>query len=148
MESLVKEDLIEPIKAFISSGKPYLGICLGMQILYESSEESPLVGGIGKFSGKVNKFSHKSNSMLTHNGWNEIAKVSDRDDVLGISDKSSFYFNHSYFVSSTGSEVRAVTRNGDQFPSIVMRDNVIGVQFHPEKSQENGTKFLSRFLKL
>lgn len=147
MESLENLKLIQAIKDAIKSNKPFLGICLGLQLLFEESEEGGKVKGLGILSGRVLKLKAEK---IPHIGWNQI-KIADKANPLfkGINEGASFYFCHSYYVSPTDkSVIAAETLYGTDFTSSIWKDNLFGVQFHPEKSQAMGLKVLENFVKL
>ncbi len=148
MTELRKRKLIEPLREAVNAGKPFLGICLGLQLLFESSEESPRVKGLALLPGRVKRFSRASGLKIPQMGWNQIEKSSARDPLLkGIPDNSFFYFVHGYYaVPSKRSQVLASTRYSERFPSIVSNGkNLWATQFHPEKSQKWGLKLLRNF---
>lgn len=135
----LKNTIIEEV----TSGKLFLGSCLGMQLLFERSEESP-GDGLGVVQGDVKKFSEKV--KIPHMGWNTIVRKRDSPVLNDIPDESYFYFVHSYFSSPDNSkDILAVTTYGKTFTSIVERGNIIGTQFHPEKSGEMGARLLENF---
>lgn len=148
---LLKErDLIESIKRFLERGGLYLGICLGLQILFEESQEGD-IEGLGIFKGRVRRF-QKKGLKVPHMGWNQI-KIKDQASKIkilkGITDNSNFYFVHSYYVEPKDKDIIVATSNyGGEFVSIVNRNNIYATQFHPEKSQEIGLSFLKNFLDL
>jgi len=130
---------------FAASGKPLLGICLGMQLLFERSEESPGAAGLGLLRGTVKRFG--GGVKVPHIGWNDILPSSD-GSVVGMQDAGScFYFVHSYYVPESDATI-ARTDYGLPFTSVVQRENVVGTQFHPEKSQAAGRRLLERFVHL
>jgi glutamine amidotransferase len=145
MKALEEKGLTESVKKAISE-KPYLGICLGLQVLFEESEESPGVKGLGIFKGKVKKFKSKT-LKIPQIGWNSI-KIAKKDEILkGIKDESYFYFVHSYFVEPEDkSIILTKTDYGEEFVSGIVKDNVIGIQFHPERSGEVGLQLLKNFV--
>jgi imidazole glycerol phosphate synthase glutamine amidotransferase subunit len=132
-----------PLLEHIRAGKFLLGICLGMQLLYERSEESPGAAGLGIFSGGIERFGQ--GVKTPHVGWNDV--VPTVDDFFGDAAKtpSCMYFVHSYYAPVSG-ETTATTTYGTTFASAVRRGNVVGVQFHPEKSQDAGSALLRRLL--
>ena len=143
---LEKNKLTDVIKKNILNGKPYLGICLGLQILFEKSEENKEVKGLGIFKGNVVKFRSK-NLKIPQIGWNSIT-INKKDSLLNnIKNNSYFYFVHSYYVKPKDSSiVLTETGYGIKFTSGVAKDNIYGVQFHPERSGEIGLKILENFL--
>ena len=129
MESIKKNNLIDPIIQAINNKKPFLGICLGLQVLFESSEESPGVKGLGVLKGKVVRF--KKAKKIPHVGWN-----------------GKFYFVHSYYVAPEDKSIIYETTNydGEIFTSMIKKENLLAVQFHPEKSGDAGLELLKGFL--
>jgi len=151
MKELKARRLIEPIKAAIISGKPFLGLCLGLQLLFEKSEEAPGVKGLGILAGEVKRFRSKT-LKVPHMGWNEI-EIRSRNSGAGIlkniPNNSYMYFVHSYYVKPEDkSMILTTTDYGIKFVSAVAADNVYGLQFHPEKSQAVGLKILKNFVRL
>ncbi len=145
---LEKNNLIDPIKDSILAGKPYLGICLGLQILFEKSEEDRKAKGLGIFKGNVVKFKSK-NLKIPQIGWNSIKINKDNKNGLSLKDGSYFYFVHSYYVKpKDGIIVLAETDYGIKFVSAIAKGNVFGVQFHPERSGSVGLKVLENFCKI
>lgn len=140
----------DPIRAFIETGRPFLGICVGMQILMERSEESPDAKGLGIFEGSVDRF--QPGLKIPHMGWNEVETNGSQPALLkGIAPSSYFYFVHSFFVRPTGKDAQTVvgkTEYGETFASVIERENVFATQFHPEKSQACGLKLLENFSKI
>ena len=147
---LDKEGLGEAIKEHIAKKKIYLGICLGMQILFESSQESDGVNGFGILKGKVVKFSDMGQLKVPHMGWNQLKKTAGQCPILrDVADNSNVYFCHSYYPDpASNSLIAASTDYGSDFASIIWQDNVYGVQFHPEKSQSVGLRILQNFVAL
>ncbi|OYT33760.1 MAG: imidazole glycerol phosphate synthase subunit HisH [Candidatus Aenigmarchaeota archaeon ex4484_52] len=141
MNNLEKQKLIKPIKKYIASGKPYLGICLGLQILFEKSKESPNAKGLGIFKGKVVKF---KKGKVPQIGWNEINPVKQNKFF-----KNGFvYFVNSYYVIPKDKNIIAATTNYYvEFASAIQYKNITAMQFHPEKSGEFGLNLLKRWLK-
>jgi imidazole glycerol phosphate synthase glutamine amidotransferase subunit len=132
--------LREPLLRHARTGRPLLGICLGMQLMFESSEESPGAAGLGLFPGEVRKFAE--GQKIPHIGWNDV--VPEGPSQLLSRDVVCCYFVHSYYVEVTEVTV-AVTEYGTRFSSGVAAGNVFGFQFHPEKSQDAGLKMLKAF---
>jgi glutamine amidotransferase len=149
MKNLSRLNLIEPILEFIQSGRPFLGICLGLQLLFDESEEFGLHDGFKVIRGGVKTFSRQMGLKIPHMGWNQVVFRQDAPIFRGIPDSSYFYFVHSYYVlPDDGSDVAAETDYGITFTCAVARENIFAVQFHPEKSQENGLRILANFTKL
>jgi len=146
MRELEKRDLIAPIRDFVRTGGPFLGICLGMQLLLDTSEESPGVDGLGLVAGSVRRFGRRL--KCPHIGWNKIEAVQGQALFAGVKRPLYAYFCHSYFVVPKKAGVAiGWTRYGGRFASVVRDANVYGVQFHPEKSQETGLRLLENFLR-
>jgi glutamine amidotransferase len=144
MRNLEHASLIAPITRAIQKGKPFLGICLGLQVLFTESEEFGTCKGLDLFKGKVVRF--QLNLKVPHMGWNNV-KILRRPPIFeGIEDEAFFYFVHSYYVVPDNHEVVATTTEyGVTFTSMVWQDNIFATQFHPEKSQEAGLKILRNF---
>lgn len=147
MNHLVEHDFVDPISTWISSGKPLMGICLGLQALFERSEESPEVSGLGIFEGTVNKFDLPATLKVPQIGWNRMDEIkADCPMFEGIDDRSFFYLVHSYYVlPNDASIVAGRTDYGIEYCSSVWKDNVFATQFHPEKSQAVGLRMLRNF---
>ena len=145
MASLEKAGLTDTVKAAANSGKPFLGICLGLQLLFEESEESPGVKGLGMFKGKIIKIPD-TGLKIPHMGWNSSETVK-KSKIL---DGSPYvYFVHSYYLQTDDKElVSAYTEYGARLAVAVERDNVFAVQFHPEKSGGAGMEILKKFAAL
>ena len=130
----------------LSKNTPILGICLGMQLLVSSSEEGE-GEGFGWISGRVRKFDSSEGLRIPHMGWNMVNPVIQHPLTAGLEDKARFYFVHSFFVELLSEKHSVMTTNyGHDFVSVIARDNVMGVQFHPEKSHKYGLKLLSNFV--
>ena len=158
MLGLKKRGLAEAIKKFLSGGGVYLGMCLGLQILFEESEEGNSKG-LGIFKGKVKRFREESGVKVPHIGWNEVKfqipclagrQANSKSRITdGIKSGAYFYFVHSYYAAPADlGLIAATTDYGVNFTSMIQRDNIYAVQFHPERSQELGLKFLENFIKL
>ena len=146
-EMLKKKNLTEPIVEAVSSGKPLLGICLGLHLLFQRSEEAPYKKGFSLLSGKVERFTQ--NVKIPHLGWNRVYQKTSSPLWKGIPDTTYFYFAHSYISKPFEDEIiTGTTEYGLNFPSALEKDNIFGVQFHPEKSQKWGLKLLDNFVKL
>lgn len=142
MERLHELDLVDAIKDVVDSGTPLLGVCLGMQLLFGDQEEGPTVG-LNLIEGDARKL--PSDHKIPHMGWNTVAFTD--DSPLADLREASFYFVHSYVVHpADATHVVGTTDYGVAFPSVVMRDNVWGTQFHPEKSGDSGLQLLKYWL--
>jgi glutamine amidotransferase len=147
-EGLRTRHMVEPLRRAAQSGKPFLGICVGLQLMFEGSEEGNVDEGLGIFRGRVVRFPKMEGLKVPHMGWNELQPVAERPCPLlqGLSEKPYVYFVHSYFARPTEPEiVLATSEHGVKFPALVGRDNVFAVQFHPEKSQAEGNTILKAF---
>jgi imidazole glycerol-phosphate synthase subunit HisH len=148
MINLDQYDLIEIILGSIKKGKPYFGICLGLQILFSESEEFGLHKGLDVVKGKVVKFKPHGDHKVPHMGWNTVEMKKEVPMLKGIKDGDFFYFVHSYYVVPEEKEwVGTSTQYGIPFASSIWKDNIFATQFHPEKSQEKGLKILETFAK-
>lgn len=150
ISELKKQGLIEALITHIKQKKLFLGICLGMHILFETSEESPEFKGLGVIKGRVKKFAIEKEIKVPHIGWNQIKKIKSECPLLkDIPDNSYVYFCHSYYPQSQYKDVVTATCDyGVDFASIVWQENIFGVQFHPEKSQAVGLGILKNFVEL
>ncbi|MGQ9627219.1 MAG: imidazole glycerol phosphate synthase subunit HisH [Anaerolineae bacterium] len=147
MENLRRAGLDGAVLQVIEEGRPFLGICLGMQILFEEGEEMGLHKGLGVFGGRVVRFD--TELKVPHVGWNQIHIRLETPLLQGVPNDSYAYFIHSYYARPSEPEIiLATTDYGIDYASIVGRDNVFGIQFHPEKSQEVGLKILGNFVRL
>lgn len=149
LKNLRQLGLVEPIRQFIASKRPFLGICLGFQALFDSSEESPDVKGLAVFAGSVPRFA-VNGLKVPHMGWNQL-RIVQRDCPLlaGVNEASYVYFVHSYYCKpKSRALVCTTTEYGLEFCSMVWSDNVFATQFHPEKSQAVGLKMLENFVRL
>ena len=151
INALRKQELLEASKAFIKTGKPFLGICVGYQALFEKSEEfNSCAAGLGVFKGSVIRFSGRDGLKVPQIGWNQL-DVARPDCPLykGIDSGSYVYFVHSFYPQPVDASIVATrTEYGDTFASSVWRDNVYATQFHPEKSQKVGLQLLKNFVDL
>lgn len=146
MAALRARGLVEPLKELIASGKPTLGICLGFQLLFETSYEDGEHTGLGVLPGKAVKFELPRSYKVPHMGWNQIDIAKPTSIFAGIDSGAYFYFVHSYYVVPTDDSLIATTTSyPDPFCSSVARDNLYATQFHPEKSQDVGLKVLKNF---
>lgn len=145
MEALRSRGFDRKINEFIDSGKPFLGICLGMQMLLEESEESPGVRGLALFPGKVRKF-RLDDLKVPHIGWNAVATDAASPIMGGLKREEFFYFVHSYYVDAATPGCVATCVYGHVFAAALGRGNCFATQFHPEKSQRPGLQLLKNFL--
>lgn len=144
MQALAQAGWIEPLLQFARSGRPFLGICLGMQILFEVGEEHGEHAGLGLLAGRVVKF--PQGRKVPHMGWNSLSIEQPSLLMEGIPDESYFYFVHSYYaVPAEKRDIAATSDYGVVFPAVVGRDNIWGAQFHPEKSSPWGLNLLTNF---
>lgn len=162
MKELRRRGLVDPIKDAIASGKPFLGLCLGLQLLFEKSEEAPGTKGLCVLKGEVKRFrdswivdcGSKKRLKVPHMGWNEIDRYTITDTrstklLQGVPNGSYMYFVHSYYVKPKDrASILTTTDYGIDFVSGVCKDNIYGLQFHPEKSQALGLKILKNFVGL
>ncbi|ACI21109.1 imidazole glycerol phosphate synthase subunit HisH [Thermodesulfovibrio yellowstonii] len=147
MSNLTELGLLEAVREEILKGKPYLGICLGMQILFTESEEFGMCKGLDLIKGKVTRFKLPQDYKIPHMGWNTVIFKKKSKLLSEISDNSYFYFVHSYYVVPEESNfVGGVTEYGIEFTSMIIYENIFATQFHPEKSQKMGLKLLSNFI--
>jgi glutamine amidotransferase len=148
MERLRAAGLVEPIRDWIAAGRPYLGICLGLQLLFEGSDEDG-AETFGILPGRTVRL--RDAPTLPHIGWNQVERRREHPLFDGIADGADFYFVHSYageVDSSASEDILAVTSHGRPFASAVATDNVLGVQFHPERSGDDGLRLLGNFAAL
>ncbi len=148
MENLRSFDLVAPVRAAIDSGRPFLGICVGLQLLFEESEEFGPVRGLGVLRGRCRRFrdTGEADYRVPHMGWNQLHKEGRSPLLSGIDDGAFVYFVHSYYAESDDpAVVAATTRYGCDFVAAITRDNLHGCQFHPEKSQSVGMRILRNF---
>jgi len=149
INALRKQELLDASKKFIESGKPFLGICVGYQALFERSEEfNSCAVGLNVFKGNVVRFSHGNGLKVPQIGWNQLEKVNSQCPLYrGIDNGSYVYFVHSFYPKPEDPAIVATrTTYGESFASSVWRDNVFATQFHPEKSQKVGLQLLKNFV--
>ena len=149
MAHLREYNLVEVIKDVVAEKKPFLGICLGLQLLYESSEETPGVEGLGILKGKILKIPEQKDLKIPHMGWNSLHLQNDGRLFRGIEQNPYVYFVHSYYLKA-GEEktVKATTEYSVKIHASVEKDNVFACQFHPEKSGDLGLQILKNFAEL
>ena len=151
LQALRQRGLLEAARGFIQTGKPFLGICVGYQALFEKSEEfNSCTAGLGVFQGNVVRFTPRPGLKIPQIGWNQLEIVkTDCPLYRGIANGSYVYFVHSFFPQPADNSIVATrTDYGDTFASSVWRDNVFATQFHPEKSQKVGLQLLKNFVDL
>jgi len=147
MESLKRLDLTGPISQVIAENRPFFGVCLGLQILFTSTEEDSGHDCLGIIPGRVKKL--PPGLKIPHMGWNQVKQCSHHPIFDGIPDKANFYFVHSYYgVPEDKSLVAGETEYGIQMGSVIAKENLVATQFHPEKSGELGLRMYDNFLKL
>lgn len=148
MHSMQERGLVETVKKAALSGKPFLGICLGLQLLFESSDESPDVKGLGILNGKIITIPKDTGLKVPHMGWNSVSLKQNNGIFSNIEDNSYFYFIHSYYLDGADEDVIAATAEyGVTIECAVQKGNLCATQFHPEKSSKIGLKLLENFLK-
>lgn len=149
MENLHKYGLVPVIKDMIKEGTPFLGICLGLQLLFESSEETPGVEGLGILKGRILRIPPSLGLKIPHMGWNSLHLQNNGRLFKDIPEDTHVYFVHSYYLQAEEPEiVKAVTDYSTMIHASVEKDNVFACQFHPEKSSRYGLKILKNFAKL
>ena len=149
MAHLREYNLVEVIKDVVAEKKPFLGICLGLQLLYESSEETPGIEGLGILKGKILKIPEQEGLKIPHMGWNSLHLQNDGRLFRGIEQNPYVYFVHSYYLKAEEEEtVKATTEYSVKIHASVEKDNVFACQFHPEKSGDLGLQILKNFAEL
>ena len=149
MAELGKRGLIAPLRDWLAAGRPYLGICLGYQILFDSSEETPGIKGLGAVPGRVVRFKDTPGVKIPHMGWNATTPTHPGEGCwTGLGGTPYFYYVHSYFpVPDDPTIIDATTEHGGQrFATAIARTNLLACQFHPEKSQDAGLTLIRNFL--
>jgi glutamine amidotransferase len=143
---LEAKGLFKPLKKYVDTGRPFLGICLGMQLLADYGMEGAKSKGLGFIQGSVKRLDDSSGQRIPHVGWNNIVCKQEHPILADIKKNCDFYYTHSYaMICDNDADVIAETEYGTHFTSIVGHRNIVGVQFHPEKSQLNGLKLVENF---
>ncbi len=147
MKELDRLKLSDPIREHVKKGKPFLGICLGLQLIFEESEETPGVRGLGMLKGKVQRF-RSANVKVPHMGWNDVTLKQNHPLLQNVKDRSFFYFVHTFYPVPADSAVIAgtCTYGTETFCAMVGAKNLFAAQFHPEKSQEAGLEILKNYI--
>ena len=149
MAELQRRKLVDPIRQAVAAGKPFLGICLGLQLLFEVGNEGGRHEGLGILAGEVVRFELPADFKVPHMGWNQLAIRRPAPLLAGLAEGTHCYFVHSYYVVPKDAEVVATeTSYSSPFCSMIWRDNLFATQFHPEKSQRDGLRMLKNFAEL
>lgn len=147
MENLRSRGLIEPLLAYLEAGRPFLGVCMGLQALFERSEEGGGEECLGVFPGEIRRFP-AGELKVPHMGWNTVDWVREHPVTEGIPSGSAFYFVHGFYPYTPDPELAVgVTEYGVSFPSLIARDNIVAAQFHPEKSGDHGLRLYANFIR-
>ncbi|MCY3917581.1 MAG: imidazole glycerol phosphate synthase subunit HisH [Chloroflexi bacterium] len=149
MAQMHKQELVAPLKEALAAGIPYLGICVGMQMLFDVGEELGEHAGLGILRGRVIRFPRFDDRKVPHMGWNQLKFRRESALLKGLGEENYVYFVHSYYCAPADSDtVVASVDYGVEFAAFVQRGNIFGVQFHPEKSQKTGLRILANFLRI
>lgn len=147
MANLSKFGLIDPIRRFVATGRPFLGICLGMQLLFAESVEHGLQQGLGLIPGRIVRFDIPAAYKVPHMGWNRLT-MAEHSLWEGLRTEPYVYFVHSYHLERDSEYTIATADYGYEFPAAVAKGNVMGTQFHPEKSGDVGMRILANFMEM
>lgn len=148
MLNLRQRGLVEPIREYVASGRPFLGVCMGLQALFDWSDEGDGQECLGILPGRVRKFHSSDGLKIPHMGWNTVAWTRSHPVIEGIAAGTYFYFVHSFYCEpADAGVVLGETDYGVRFASVVARDNVVATQFHPEKSSDHGLQLYANFLR-
>lgn len=147
MSHMASRGLYEPVRAFAATGRPLLGLCLGMELLATSGDEGGFGDGVGLIKGHVRRFDQAKVPSIPHVGWNDVHFGRSHPVLAGVREGVDFYFVHSFFfdVEHDSDVLGRVEYGGSEYAAIVANDNILGFQFHPEKSQRNGLRLLENF---
>jgi imidazole glycerol phosphate synthase glutamine amidotransferase subunit len=146
LNNLQSHGFVQPVKEWIADERPFLGICVGLQALFDGSEESPGVAGLGLLPGTIRRFPTRPDLKVPQMGWNRVKQKQPECPLFaGVPDEAFFYFVHSYCAAPDGDWVAGATEYAIPFASVVWRDNLMAVQFHAEKSQKVGLQMLRNF---
>ena len=148
MKKLRQYGLCEVIREVADRGTPFLGICLGLQLLFERSDESPGVEGLGILKGEILRIPESPGLKIPHMGWNDLSILHPCPLTEGLHEGSYVYFVHSYCAETDEKYISCSTLYGERIPALVCKGNIYGAQFHPEKSGEEGLAILSQFVRL
>lgn len=149
MKAMQERGLVETVKESALSGKPFLGICLGLQLLFEHSDESPDVKGLGILKGSIVTIPKDNGLKVPHMGWNSVSLKQNDGIFSDIKDNSYFYFVHSFYLKGADDDVvAATTQYGVEIECAIQKGKLCATQFHPEKSSEAGLKLLSNFISM
>lgn len=150
MDTMTKRGIRDTIIEYTKSGKPFLGICLGLQLLFPESEETPGVKGLGIFKGTITKIPNQNRTLkIPHMGWNNISIKQKNGIFKDIEGEPYVYFVHSFYLKAQDKDiVAATTQYGVEIDAAVQKGNIIATQFHPEKSGEVGLKMLKNFVEM
>jgi glutamine amidotransferase len=146
MDEIRRRGLVEALREAVAAGKPLLGVCIGMQVLFDESEEHGRHRGLGLLPGRVRRF--PGPLPVPHMGWNRLRPLRAHPLLAGVEAGAYVYFVHSYYCEATDDVTIAVSDYGADFAAVVGRDNVLGVQFHPEKSQTVGLRMIENFVRI